>query len=118
MHYNICLTGMFKNDTSSNCTSWINELDGQTQKEADSLLGLLDTSYLMSYAVFMFVSGMVAERVNLRYFLSIGMVTSGIFTILFGLGKHWQIHSLSYYIIIQVCYINISQEPFCPLLQV
>ena len=101
---------MFKNDTSSNCTSWINELNGISKQEAESLLGFLDTSYLMSYAVFMFLSGMVAERINLRYFLSIGMVTSGLFTILFGLGKYWQIHSLAYYIIIQVTCANMCQE--------
>ena len=98
----ILITGLAKNTTESNCTSWITELNGKNQQEADSLLGLLDTSYLMSYAVFMFVSGMIAERVNLRYFLSIGMVTSGLFTILFGLGRYWHIHSLAYYIAIQV----------------
>ena len=96
------IIGFAKHSTESNCTSWITELNGKNQQEADSLLGLLDTSYLMSYAVFMFVSGMIAERVNLRYFLSIGMITSGLFTILFGLGRYWQIHSLAYYIAIQV----------------
>ena len=98
----IFIVGLAKNTTESNCTSWITELNGKNQQEADSLLGLLDTSYLMSYAVFMFVSGMIAERVNLRYFLSIGMITSGLFTILFGLGRYWHIHSLAYYIAIQV----------------
>ena len=77
-------------------------MNGQRKQEADNLLGLLDASYLMSYAAFMFVSGTIAERVNLRYFLSIGMVLSGSFTILFGLGKYWTIHSLAYYIVIQV----------------
>ena len=62
----------------------------------------------MSYAVFMFVSGMVAERVNLRNFLSFGMITSGIFTILFGLGRYWQIHSLAYYIAIQVTICKVA----------
>ena len=95
-------SGMARNESHTNCTSWITELDGKNKQEADSLLGLLDTSYLMSYAVFMFVSGMVAERVNLRNFLAFGMATSGIFTILFGLGRYWQIHSLAYYIAIQV----------------
>ena len=98
----ITFSGITRNETHTNCTSWITELDGKNKQEADSLLGLLDTSYLMSYAVFMFVSGMVAERVNLRSFLSFGMIASGIFTILFGLGRYWQIHSLAYYIAVQV----------------
>ena len=98
----IAFSGITRNETHTNCTSWITELDGKNKQEADSLLGLLDTSYLMSYAVFMFVSGMVAERVNLRNFLSFGMIASGIFTILFGLGRYWQIHSLAYYIAVQV----------------
>ena len=63
-------SGLPRNESHTNCTSWITELDGKNKQEADSLLGLLDTSYLMSYAVFMFVSGMVAERVNLRNFLA------------------------------------------------
>ena len=101
-HIYLTFLGPFHNTTAPTCTSWFNELNGKTEQEADGLLGLLDTSYLMSYAVFMFASGMVAERVNLRYFLSFGMVASGLFTILFGLGKYWNIHGLAYYIIVQV----------------
>jgi len=48
------------------------------------------------------VSGHVAERTNLRYFLVVGMCSSGFFTALFGLGRYWHIHSLSFYIIVQV----------------
>ena len=50
----------------------------------------------------MFLSGMVADRLDLRYFISGGMVCSGIITILFGLGKYWEIHSFAYYLVIQV----------------
>lgn len=50
----------------------------------------------------MFISGFVAERVNLRYFLSLGMMFSGIFSYLFGIGKTYEIHSLGYYVIVQV----------------
>ncbi|GBP57340.1 Glucose-6-phosphate exchanger SLC37A2 [Eumeta japonica] len=44
---------------------------------------------------------MVAERVDLRYFLSIGMLLSGIFCYLFGLAKTLDIHNLSYYLLVQ-----------------
>ena len=42
--------------------SWITEINGQNQTRAKTLLGVLDTSYLFSYAFFMFWSGLVAER--------------------------------------------------------
>ena len=53
----------------------------------------------------MFPAGMIADRLDLRYFIAGGMVGSGIITILFGMGKYWGIHSIAYYIIIQVKYI-------------
>ena len=48
-------------------------------------------------------SGFVAERVNLRYFLALGMLTSGFFTYLFGVSYSQGIHSLPYFFIVQVC---------------
>ena len=47
-------------------------------------------------------SGHLAERSNLRYYLSSGMVMAGFFTAMFGAGKLLNIHNLAYYIIIQV----------------
>ncbi|XP_025903822.1 glucose-6-phosphate exchanger SLC37A2 [Nothoprocta perdicaria] len=51
----------------------------------------------------MFVSGIFGERLPLRYYLSSGMLLSGLFTALFGLGYFWNIHVLWYFIIIQIC---------------
>lgn len=51
---------------------------------------------------FCFCSGIFGERLPLRYYLSFGMLTSGLFTCLFGLGFYWKIHSLAYYAFIQV----------------
>lgn len=48
-------------------------------------------------------SGIFGERLPLRYYLSGGMVLSGLFTALFGLGYFWDIHVLWYFIIVQVC---------------
>lgn len=45
---------------------------------------------------------MFGERLPLRYYLSVGMLSSGLFTALFGLGFYWKIHSLGYYAFIQV----------------
>ncbi|XP_021963727.1 glucose-6-phosphate exchanger SLC37A2 isoform X2 [Folsomia candida] len=69
--------------------------------DADVLLGTLDSAFLFAYAAGMFVSGFIAERVNLRYFLSLGMILSGFFTYLFGLAYSRNIHNLSYFILVQ-----------------
>lgn len=47
-------------------------------------------------------AGMVAERVDLRYFLALGMLISAVFCYLFGLARTYQIHHISYYILVQV----------------
>ncbi|XP_034746355.1 glucose-6-phosphate exchanger SLC37A2 [Etheostoma cragini] len=67
-----------------------------------TLFGVLDNSFLVAYAIGMFFSGMFGERLPLRYYLSFGMLGSGLFTCLFGLGFFWNIHSLGYYAFIQV----------------
>ncbi|XP_055004883.1 glucose-6-phosphate exchanger SLC37A1 isoform X2 [Boleophthalmus pectinirostris] len=66
------------------------------------LLGAMDYSFLCAYAVGMYLSGIIGERVPIRLYLSVGMWTSGLFTCLFGLGYFYNIHSLSFYITVQV----------------
>ena len=63
--------------------------------------------YFLSF--FQISSGYVAERVDLRYFLSFGMVMSGVFTMLFGFAKYWDLHSYGYFIFIQV-YISTKKR--------
>ncbi|KAF7709761.1 hypothetical protein HF521_016611 [Silurus meridionalis] len=50
------------------------------------LLGAMDYSFLCAYAIGMYLSGIIGERLPIRLYLSIGMLTSGLFTCLFGLG--------------------------------
>lgn len=50
----------------------------------------------------MFFSGFIAERVSLRYFLTLGMLFSGIFCYLFGLAKTYDIHSMGYFVLVQI----------------
>ena len=47
-------------------------------------------------------SGFIAERMDLRYFLSIGMLFSGIFVFLLGFAKVAGIHHIAYFIGMQV----------------
>uniref|UniRef100_A0A663LT02 Glucose-6-phosphate exchanger SLC37A2 n=1 Tax=Athene cunicularia TaxID=194338 RepID=A0A663LT02_ATHCN len=76
------------------------EPNGDNYKE---LFGALDNAFLVAYAIGMFISGIFGERLPLRYYLSGGMVLSGLFTALFGLGYFWDIHVLWYFIVMQVC---------------
>uniref|UniRef100_A0A158R9D1 Sugar phosphate exchanger 3 n=1 Tax=Taenia asiatica TaxID=60517 RepID=A0A158R9D1_TAEAS len=48
------------------------------------------------------LNGHLAERTDLRIFLTVGMVASGFTTILFGLGYYFDIHMFAYYFIAQV----------------
>ena len=82
--------------------SWITEIDGKPEEEAKSLIGLLETTYLISYSIFMFFSGFVAERMDLRFFLSMGMMLSGLLCVLFGIAYPLGIHSIWYLIFIQI----------------
>ena len=58
-------------------------------------------NFLFTYH-FNFFSGHIAERMSLRYFLTIGMLGSGLLTTAFGMGYFWNIHSFSYYVVVQV----------------
>ena len=81
---------------------YIDEIDGKNKQKADSLIGSIDTVYLSSYAIFLFLVGMIADRSDLRYFLVGGCIASGIMTILFGMAKYWNIGSIYYFYFVQV----------------
>uniref|UniRef100_A0A674K763 Major facilitator superfamily (MFS) profile domain-containing protein n=2 Tax=Terrapene triunguis TaxID=2587831 RepID=A0A674K763_9SAUR len=66
------------------------------------LLGALDYSFLCAYAVGMYLSGIIGERLPIRYYLTAGMLASGLFTAMFGLGYFYNIHNLWFYMIAQV----------------
>lgn len=67
-----------------------------------SLLGDLDLAFLAFYALGMFVSGLLGDRVDLRYFLTIGMLASGMSVLLFGAAYFWNIHSMTYFVAVQI----------------
>ncbi|KAF0025997.1 hypothetical protein F2P81_020734 [Scophthalmus maximus] len=46
--------------------------------------------------------GIIGERLPIRLYLTVGMLTSGLFTCLFGLGHVYNIHSLGFYVFVQV----------------
>ncbi|CAK9831560.1 Glucose-6-phosphate exchanger SLC37A2 [Anthophora retusa] len=85
---------------SSNRDTWCAWAPFDTA-DAPALLGMLDSTFLVAYAAAMFLSGFIAERVNLRYFLAFGMIASGIASYLFGIARPYNIHSLWYFILVQ-----------------
>ncbi|NXO02765.1 G6PT2 protein, partial [Rhinopomastus cyanomelas] len=66
------------------------------------LLGALDYSFLCAYAIGMYLSGIIGERLPIRYYLTFGMLASGLFTAMFGLGYFYNIHNLWFYIMAQI----------------
>ncbi|XP_031841766.1 major facilitator superfamily transporter 16 isoform X2 [Nomia melanderi] len=85
---------------STNKDTWCDWAPFDTE-DAPALLGMLDSAFLFAYAASMFFSGFIAERVNLRYFLTFGMLASGISCYLFGIARPYNIHSLWYFIFVQ-----------------
>ena len=67
-----------------------------------TLLGVLDYSFLLTYAVAMFFSGAICDRTNLRCFLAVGTLASGGFMILLGLAYFLQVHTIVYFILVQI----------------
>lgn len=51
---------------------------------------------------FFILSGIIGERLPIRYYLTFGMLASGAFTALFGLGYFYDIHSFGFYVVTQV----------------
>uniref|UniRef100_A0A663LTC5 Glucose-6-phosphate exchanger SLC37A2 n=1 Tax=Athene cunicularia TaxID=194338 RepID=A0A663LTC5_ATHCN len=102
LHPNCSALGPNPRNDSNSSTWWKirREPNGDNYKE---LFGALDNAFLVAYAIGMFISGIFGERLPLRYYLSGGMVLSGLFTALFGLGYFWDIHVLWYFIVMQVC---------------
>ncbi|XP_061448866.1 glucose-6-phosphate exchanger SLC37A2 isoform X1 [Rhineura floridana] len=100
LHYNCSSQGANPHN-GSNSTTWCDwkPFDQDNYKE---LFGALDNAFLVAYAIGMYISGIFGERLPLRYYLSGGMVLSGLFTSLFGLGYYWDIHQLWYFVLVQV----------------
>lgn len=65
-------------------------------------LGELDLAFLSAYSIGMYFAGHVGDRIDLRYFLVFGMIGSGIFTIVFGLGYWFNVHVLGFFVAVQV----------------
>ncbi|XP_010488834.1 PREDICTED: putative glycerol-3-phosphate transporter 5 [Camelina sativa] len=70
--------------------------------EGTKRLGELDLAFLSSYALGMYFAGHLGDRIDLRYFLVFGMMGSGILTLVFGLGYWMNVHTLGFYLSVQI----------------
>ncbi|KAF3453033.1 hypothetical protein FNV43_RR03466 [Rhamnella rubrinervis] len=65
-------------------------------------LGEIDLAFLSAYSIGMYFAGHIGDRIDLRHFLVFGMMGSGIFTIVFGLGYWFNVHVLGFFVAVQV----------------
>ncbi|XP_071816940.1 sugar phosphate exchanger 3-like [Apostichopus japonicus] len=69
-----------------------------TIEEAEIFLGFLDTVFLVSYAIGLYVCGVLGDRINMRNLLVFGMTTSAIMMFMFGTVSEWlQYYNRIYY---------------------
>ena len=73
-----------------------------TGDHGKTLLGSVDYSWLFAYAIGLFFSGHIADRVDIRFFLTFGMLGSVASTLLLGVAYYANIHSIAYFIGVQI----------------
>lgn len=70
--------------------------------DGTSRLGEIDVAFLACYSMGMYVAGHLGDRLDLRLFLTSGMIGSGIFVALFGMGYFWNVHLFFYFLAMQM----------------
>jgi len=71
-------------------------------EDGTSRLGEIDLAFLGFYSMGMYVAGHLGDRLDLRLFLTFGMIGSGIFVALFGMGYFWEIHAFWFFLVMQM----------------
>lgn len=71
-------------------------------KDGTSKLGEIDVAFLACYSLGMYVAGHLGDTLDLRLFLTTGMIGSGIFVALFGMGYFWNIHAFWFFLLMQM----------------
>ena len=69
-----------------------------TKDDANVFLGEMDTVFLLSYAVGLYISGVIGDRLNMRLLLSFGMCMSAIAFFCFGyVSEYFGIYNKYFY---------------------
>jgi len=71
-------------------------------KDGTSRLGEIDVAFLACYSIGMYVAGHLGDSLDLRLFLTWGMIGSGFFVGLFGMGYFWNIHAFWFFLVMQM----------------
>ncbi|WOG85785.1 hypothetical protein DCAR_0104978 [Daucus carota subsp. sativus] len=71
-------------------------------EDGTSKLGEIDVAFLACYSIGMYVAGHLGDTLDLRLFLTGGMVGSGVFVGLFGIGYFWNVHVFWFYLVMQM----------------
>ncbi|XP_051911160.1 sugar phosphate exchanger 3 [Hippocampus zosterae] len=75
------------------------------EQQATLFLGALDSIFLFSYAVGLYLSGVIGDRVNLRYVLCFGLCSSAAVTFVFGTLTEW-LHIYNVYVYCSLWVLN------------
>ncbi|KAK9095442.1 hypothetical protein Scep_026911 [Stephania cephalantha] len=67
-----------------------------------TILGQIDLAFLSFYSFGMYFAGHLGDQLDLRLFLTVGMLGTGLSTLLFGFGYWLNIHSFYYFLTIQM----------------
>lgn len=70
--------------------------------EGVAKLGEIDVAFLACYSIGMYVAGHLGDSLDLRLFLTTGMIGSGIFVGLFGMGFFWNVHEFWFFLVMQM----------------
>lgn len=77
----------------------------EDEKQATLFLGVLDSIFLFSYAVGLYLSGVIGDRVNLRYVLCFGLCGSAAVEFVFGTVTEW-LHIYNIYLYVGLWVLN------------
>ncbi|XP_060562430.1 sugar phosphate exchanger 3-like [Ruditapes philippinarum] len=73
-------------------------------KDAETYLGILDAVFMVSYAVGLYISGIIGDRFELRKVLSLGMCSSAVSVLVFGSVLEWSHYYNKYlYVAVWIC---------------
>lgn len=76
-----------------------------SRKDAEPYLGVLDAVFMISYAVGLYISGMIGDRLNMRLVLSFGMCSSAVMVFVFGVVFEWA-HFYNKYVYVIIWILN------------
>ncbi|XP_061922661.1 LOW QUALITY PROTEIN: sugar phosphate exchanger 3-like [Entelurus aequoreus] len=85
--------------------TWESNCLFETEEQATLFLGALDSIFLFSYAVGLYLSGVIGDRVNLRYVLCCGLCGSAAVGFLFGTLTEW-LHLYNIYLYCSLWVLN------------